>query len=119
MRLSDFTANGYSIVVNATPVGRDDGEMPFGIEDLSRDAVVVDLTYGATTTPLVARASASGRTAIDGKEVLLIQAQRQFRLMTNQEMPEGLARRTLGWTPDETLDRRLADEHDGLGTRIE
>lgn len=98
VRLSDFATAGYSIVVNATPVGRDDGQVPFDIEDLSKNAVVVDLTYGVKTTPLVAGAFASGRTAIDGKEVLLIQAQRQFRIMTNQEMPPGLARDTLGWT---------------------
>lgn len=96
VRLSEFATDGYSVVVNATPVGRDDGQLPFEVSNLSEDAVVVDLAYGNEQTPLVTRTLASGRIAIDGKEVLLIQAQRQFRMMTDQEMPLGLARSALG-----------------------
>jgi 3-dehydroquinate dehydratase/shikimate dehydrogenase len=95
IRLSEFSADGFSIVVNATPVGRDDGKMPFDARRLGKDAVVVDLAYGVDPTPLIATALASGRVAIDGKEVLLIQVQQQFRMMTNQEMPIGLTRRAL------------------------
>ncbi len=94
--LSDFSADGFSIVVNATPVGRDDGQMPFAVEGLSRDAVVIDLVYGSTPTPLIASAAAAGRVAIDGREVLLIQVRRQFHLMTGKEMPDDLARSLLG-----------------------
>src|SRR5205085_1717944 len=87
--LSKFTATGYAIVVNATPVGRDDGEQPFEIEELSADAVVVDLVYGSKPTPLVANTLERGRVVIDGREVLLTQVRRQFRLMTDKKMPVG------------------------------
>jgi len=94
--LSEFSAAGFSIVVNATPVGRDDNQSPFDVEELSEDAVVIDLPYGAAATPLVSRAHALNRAVIDGREVLLIQVLRQFRLMTDQEMPVNLARKVLG-----------------------
>ena len=90
VQLSDFSAEGLSIVVNATPVGRDDGELPFRVEGLSQDAVVVDLVYGSAPTPLIEKAKAQGRTVIDGREVLLTQVRRQFRLMTGEEMPAHL-----------------------------
>ncbi|HEU5133350.1 MAG TPA: type I 3-dehydroquinate dehydratase, partial [Pyrinomonadaceae bacterium] len=51
--LRDFDAEGYDIVVNATPVGRDTNEAPFEVERLNDDAVVIDLVYGARPTPLV------------------------------------------------------------------
>jgi len=41
--LRDFDAEGYDIVVNATPVGRDTDEVPFNVESLNDDAVVIDL----------------------------------------------------------------------------
>ncbi len=96
MPLSDFSADGFSIVVNATPVGRDDGQMPFEVEGMNEDALVVDLAYGSSPTPLIASAVAQGRIAIDGREVLLIQVRRQFHLMTGKEMPDDLARSLIG-----------------------
>ena len=100
--LADFNVAGYDIVVNATPVGRDDGALPFEIEDLSAEAAVVDLVYGAEPTPLAASVRARGQVMIDGREVLLTQVLRQFRLMTNREMPVGLARQKLGWETEPT-----------------
>jgi 3-dehydroquinate dehydratase/shikimate dehydrogenase len=94
--LSDFSADGFSIVVNATPVGRDDGQMPFSTDGLREDAVIIDLVYGSSATPLIASALARGQAAIDGREVLLIQVRRQFHLMTGKEMPDDLARSLLG-----------------------
>ena len=51
--LREFDAQGFDIVVNATPVGRDTDEVPFRIERLSEEAVVIDLVYGSRPTPLV------------------------------------------------------------------
>jgi 3-dehydroquinate dehydratase/shikimate dehydrogenase len=89
--LSKFSAGGYSLIVNATPVGRENGDLPFELKDLGQDAVIVDLVYGRHTTPLIAKALAMGRTAIDGREVLYLQVRRQFHLMTGQQMPAALA----------------------------
>lgn len=95
--LPGFSAEGYDIVVNATPVGRDDGEVPFRVETLSEDAAIIDLVYGALPTPLVASAVALERLAIDGREVLLTQVLRQFQMMTGTEMPPALVREKLGF----------------------
>lgn len=94
--LSEFTAHEYSLVVNATPVGRENGDMPFDIRGLSRDVIIIDLVYGANTTELIGNALAMGRPAVDGREVLYLQVRRQFHLMTGQEMPADLALEILG-----------------------
>jgi 3-dehydroquinate dehydratase/shikimate dehydrogenase len=85
--LPDFDAEGYDIVVNATPVGRDTDEVPFKLERLNDDAVVIDLVYGSRPTPLVNNTLARRQVAIDGRDVLLTQVRNQFRLMTGKEMP--------------------------------
>jgi len=85
--LRDFDAEGYDIVVNATPVGRDTDEAPFAVERLSDDAVVIDLVYGSRPTPLVGTTRARHQFAIDGRDVLVTQVSRQFRLMTGKDMP--------------------------------
>lgn len=97
--LSDFSCDGYSIVVNATPVGRDGAALPFPVERLRRDAVVVDLVYRDGPTPLIARTRGPGRITIDGWDMLTAQARHQFELMTGMEMPDELIRQTLGLQP--------------------
>lgn len=94
--LSDFDAEGYDILVNATPVGRDDDEVPFSVESLNDEVVVIDLVYGPRPTPLVGGTLKRDGVVIDGRDVLLSQVLRQFRLMTGVEMPEAVALRTLG-----------------------
>jgi 3-dehydroquinate dehydratase/shikimate dehydrogenase len=94
--LPGFSAEGYDIVVNATPVGRDDGETPFEVETLGAEAVVIDLVYGSRPTPLVVSAAARARKAIDGRAVLMAQVLRQFHLMTGEEMPASLVHECLG-----------------------
>ena len=85
--LREFDAEGYDIVVNATPVGRDTDEAPFEVERLNSEAVVIDLVYGSRPTPLVGTTRARQQLAIDGRDVLVTQVSRQFRLMTGKEMP--------------------------------
>ena len=96
--LPDFDAEGYDIVVNATPVGRDDDEIPFKLERLNSDAVVIDLVYGSRPTPLVGGTLAREQLAIDGRDVLVSQVLQQFRLMTKKEMPSFIASEMLGGT---------------------
>lgn len=94
--LPDFDAEGYDIVVNATPVGRDSDEVPFKLEQLNNEAVVIDLVYGSRPTPLVGSTAAREQIVIDGRDVLLTQVLRQFRIMTDREMPAALATEMLG-----------------------
>ena len=85
--LREFDAEGYDIVVNATPVGRDTDEVPFELDRLSDEAVIIDLVYGSRPTPLVGTTRARHQLAIDGRDVLVTQVSHQFRLMTGKEMP--------------------------------
>ena len=89
--LPDFDAHGYDIVVNATPVGRDTDEIPFKIERLNNEAVVIDLVYGSRPTPLVGGTRARSQVAIDGRDVLLTQVRHQFQMMTGREMPDAIS----------------------------
>jgi 3-dehydroquinate dehydratase/shikimate dehydrogenase len=101
--LREFDAEGYDIVVNATPVGRDTDEVPFQLDSLSDDAVVIDLVYGSRPTPLIGTTRARHQLAIDGRDVLVTQVRHQFRLMTGKEMSPQLARENLAKFND--LDR--------------
>ena len=96
--LPNFDAKGYDIVVNATPVGRDTDEVPFKVERLSDDAVVIDLVYGMRPTPLVDSTLAREQIVIDGRDVLLTQVLRQFEMMTGEEMSPIIGPETLGRT---------------------
>jgi shikimate 5-dehydrogenase len=100
--LAQFRAAGFAVVVNATPLGRNPGEMPFAPEQLAPDAVVVDLVYGPQPTELVSRIRRSGGVVIDGHEVLLVQARRQFHLMTGQHLHARAAQAAPGWSAEST-----------------
>ncbi|MFY9608548.1 MAG: type I 3-dehydroquinate dehydratase [Blastocatellia bacterium] len=94
--LAEFSADNYSTLVNATPVGRNGDALPFDVNRMQTGGIVIDLTYGPEVTPLIARALSVGLQAVNGLEVLLIQVLHQFRLMTGLEMPMELARERLG-----------------------
>jgi 3-dehydroquinate dehydratase / shikimate dehydrogenase len=90
--LSDFQAEGFTLLVNATPIGREDDSLPFVIDSLSCDTVVVDLAYGTRPTPLVSGMHTRGGTVIDGHDVVLTQVRKQFHMMVGQEMPRSVGR---------------------------
>ncbi|HKD80581.1 MAG TPA: type I 3-dehydroquinate dehydratase [Candidatus Angelobacter sp.] len=91
--LSEFKAQGFTLVVNATPIGRQNDGPPFEIDSLNSDAVIVDLAYGVNPTPLVSGILARGGRAVDGHEVLLHQVRKQFMLMVGKEMPDVVGRK--------------------------
>jgi 3-dehydroquinate dehydratase/shikimate dehydrogenase len=93
--LSDFDAEGYDIIVNATPIGREAAEVPFNLDSLDKKAIVIDLVYGARPTPLIGSARSHQQVAIDGHDVLMTQVLKQFRMMTGKEMSSALALETL------------------------
>ena len=94
--LADFSAAEYDMVINATPVGRDGEELPVDLASMPRESVVVDLVFSNSATPLSLAARRCGHTVIDGRDILVAQAARQYRLMIGQEMPRMLARDLLG-----------------------
>ena len=85
--LAKFNAAEYDMIINATPVGREGEELPVDVTSMPRKSVVVDLVFSTPATPLSALARRCGHTVIDGREVLLAQAARQYKLMTGEEMP--------------------------------
>jgi len=93
--LSNFQPKGFSLLVNATPVGRDDNSIPFDIDTLSPDTLVIDLVYRARPTSLAAGVVARGVTVIDGYEVLLNQVRKQFHMMTGCQLPLTIGRQTV------------------------
>ena len=90
--LSEFRAEGFSLLVNATPIGREDDTLPFPIHSLHRNAVVVDLAYGVHPTPLVSGMQARGCTVVDGYDVVLTQVRKQFAMMVGKELPRSIRR---------------------------
>ena len=98
--LRDFDAESFDIVVNATPVGRDTDDVPFQLDRLNEEAVVIDLVYGSRPTPLVDTTRARQQIAIDGRDVLVTQVRHQFRMMTGKEMSASFAHDVLGIRQD-------------------
>lgn len=95
--LADFDPAAHDLVVNATSLGRDDGDpLPFDPGAMAAGAVVLDMAYRERPTELVERARERRLVAVDGREVLLGQAVTQFRLMTGRELPWALGRELLG-----------------------
>jgi shikimate 5-dehydrogenase len=94
--LSGFSVEGYDLIINATPVGSQDDALPFAIEHLARDAVVVDLVYAPGETSLVAAARSRDVRVVEGREVLLAQVEQQFWRMNGFAPPVGLVADRLG-----------------------
>jgi len=92
--LSNFQPTPFSLLVNATPVGRDDDSIPFDIDALGTDTLVIDLVYRERPTSLAAGVVARGGTIIDGYDVLLNQVRKQFHMMTGCQLPLTIGRRT-------------------------
>jgi shikimate 5-dehydrogenase len=97
-RLSEFYTEGFDVVINATPIGSQGDALPFAVDHLNRDTIVVDLVYVPGITALVAAARTRGLKVVEGREVLLAQVERQFACMTGRAPPTGLMADMLGLT---------------------
>lgn len=88
--LSRFSARGFDLVVNATPLAR---ELPFDPTPLEAGSVVADLAYIAgSCTALMEGARERDLVAIDGRRVLAAETGAQFRLMTGSPLPPDAVR---------------------------
>ena len=80
----------WDVLVNATPVGSHKTPgTPMAGAALDGD-VVFDLVYAPLETELLRDAETAGCRTIDGLEMLIAQAERQFELWTGQRPPAGL-----------------------------
>jgi 3-dehydroquinate dehydratase/shikimate dehydrogenase len=89
--LAEFQPDDFTLLVNATPIGRDDEALPFLLDRVNKSAVVVDLTYGKKRTALVSGMLGRGGTVVDGYQVLLTQVRKQFQMMVGLEMPPNVS----------------------------
>ncbi len=79
------------LVVNATPVGMAGtsgaGLVPFDVDVLRDDVVVVDIVYDPVATPLLRASQARDLRAVDGLSMLAGQAAAQFTAWTGVAAP--------------------------------
>ena len=86
---------GADLVVNATPVGLHGDEVPIAIDQLPRDAAVMDLAYRPGLTPWVVAARTAGHRAADGLEMLIAQGAEAFQRWFGQEPDRNVMRAAL------------------------
>lgn len=82
--LARFEPEKYSLIVHATPVR---GVPPFPVDRIAEGTVVVDFVYGPEETQLGAAVRARHGVFVDGRQVLEVEADRQFRLLTGRSRP--------------------------------
>lgn len=82
----------WDLLVNCTPIGQGGGEeTPVPIERLT-GSYVYDLVYNPPATRLLRDAAAAGCQTISGVDMLVAQAQEQFRWWTGARAPAGVMR---------------------------
>ncbi len=67
------SAASAATIVNTTPVGMGSDDVPIDLARADRAALVADVVYGTSATPLVAAARGLGLRAVDGLGMLLHQ----------------------------------------------
>ena len=81
-----------SLVVNATPIGQRDDNLPCDVHLIGSEAMILDLVYRRGGTPWVKAARARGLRADDGLRMLLEQGalsfERWFGIQPNREVME-------------------------------
>jgi shikimate dehydrogenase len=83
------------IIVNTTPIGRDNNVRPIDESVIHKGQIVFDINYNANGTSLLKLAKKKGTTAVDGLEMLLKQGMKQFELYTGIKAPEQAMRKAL------------------------
>jgi len=87
--------DGAQLVVNATPLGLRDEDVPVAPDQLPRDARVMDLVYRRGETRWVREARRAGHAACDGREMLLVQGAAAFEQWFHRPPPLEVMRRAL------------------------
>jgi shikimate dehydrogenase len=68
-----------TLIVNATPIGQREGELPLDVSMISRSTAVMDLVYQRGGTAWIRAARAKGHRAADGLTMLLEQGALSFQ----------------------------------------
>jgi shikimate dehydrogenase len=73
----------YDIVINATSLGlKIDDKINFNFDELNRNICFYDTIYNPPITNLLKEAKNSGHKVINGKSMLILQAQKSFEIWT-------------------------------------
>lgn len=83
--MRDPCLSDADLVVNATPIGMGNDDVPVDVTLLKPGAAVLDMVYGPTETRFVHSAREAGHKAIDGLRMLLHQGTAAFRLWFKEE----------------------------------
>ncbi len=83
------------IIINTTPIGRDNNTIPFSEEGITEQHVIFDVNYKKGGTQLINLAKSKSAVVIDGLEMLLQQGILQFELYTGLKAPEKAMREAL------------------------
>ena len=87
--------NNFDIVINATPLGTTgplQTETPATASQLAGARFVYDLVYNPTPTRFLREAASVGCETLGGLEMLVAQAEEQFKLWTGASAPERVMR---------------------------
>lgn len=83
------------IIINTTPIGRDDDNTPLSYEGITKNHIVMDVNYRNGNTPLINLVKLKNAISIDGREMLLQQGMLQFELFTGLKAPEEAMRKAI------------------------
>jgi shikimate dehydrogenase len=76
------------IIINATPIGREDNASPLSSDFIREEHVIFDVNYKNRGTQLLHLAKQKNAIILDGLEMLLQQGMLQFELYTGLKAPE-------------------------------
>ena len=88
-------ATNAGIIINTTPIGREDNTSPISVENITEKHIIFDVNYKKGGTQLLNLAKQKGAIVIDGLEMLLQQGKLQFELYTGLKAPEEAMREAL------------------------
>ncbi len=96
-RLREWREAAPAVLVNATPVGLGGRRAPLDLRALrTPPRRVIDLVYGKEPTPLCRQAAGMGIAAVDGRDMLVRQAEASYLRWFGEPPPRGVMRRALG-----------------------
>ena len=96
-RVSEWRETAPAVLVNATSVGLDGGSAPIDLGALKGcPRQVIDLVYGREPTPLCRQAAEMGVAAVDGRDMLVRQAETSYLRWFGEPPPRGVMTRALG-----------------------
>ncbi len=90
--LHEFKPRFFDIIIHTTPLGKNRGEIPFDLTQLTHTNLVIDHVYPKQDkTELVKHCELFNIKVIDGKDIARMQIKKQFKAMTGIKYPENLA----------------------------